>query len=171
MFRPAKCLAWQASRSNGQTELVYALTGLRPPAAGTIRILGQDVSKANPRQITEQGVAHVPEDRQKHGLVLSFPVSDNIALNTYYLPPFAKGLNMQQEAILAASEDLVEQFDVRTPSVHVNVSTLSGGNQQKVIVAREFSRPIKLLVASPADSRVGRWVHRVHSLPHHPEAR
>ncbi len=135
-------------QGNGQTELVYALTGLRSPELGEIRILGHDVSKANPRQITEQGVAHVPEDRQKHGLVLSFPVSDNIALNTYYLSPFAKGINMQQEAILAASEELVEQFDVRTPNVHVNVSTLSGGNQQKVIVAREFSRPIKLLIAS-----------------------
>ncbi len=146
--RAGEVLGVAGVQGNGQTELVYALTGLRPPAAGSIRILGQDVSKANPRQITEQGVAHVPEDRQKHGLVLSFPVSDNVALNTYYLPPFAKGLNMQQGAILAASEDLVEQFDVRTPSVHVNVSTLSGGNQQKVIVAREFSRPIKLLVAS-----------------------
>ena len=80
--------------------------------------------------------------------MLNFPVSDNIVLNTYYLPPFAKGVNMQQGAILAASEELVDQFDVRTPNVHVNVGTLSGGNQQKVIVAREFSRPIKLLIAS-----------------------
>jgi len=146
--RAGEVLGVAGVQGNGQTELVYALTGLRPPAAGSIRILGQDVSKANPRQITEKGVAHVPEDRQKHGLVLSFPVSDNIALNTYYLSPFAKGVNMQQGAILAASEELVDQFDVRTPNVHVNVSTLSGGNQQKVIVAREFSRPIKLLIAS-----------------------
>jgi len=146
--RAGEVLGVAGVQGNGQTELVYALTGLRPPATGTVRILGADISQANPRQVTEKGVAHVPEDRQKHGLVLSFPVSDNIALNTYYLPPFAKGLNMQQGAILAASEDLVEQFDVRTPNVHVNVSTLSGGNQQKVIVAREFSRPIKLLIAS-----------------------
>jgi general nucleoside transport system ATP-binding protein len=90
----------------------------------------------------------VPEDRQKHGLVLSFPVADNIALQTYYLPPFAKGMNMQEPAIIAASEELVKQFDVRTPNVHVPVSGLSGGNQQKVIIAREFSRPIKLLIAS-----------------------
>lgn len=146
--RAGEVLGVAGVQGNGQTELVYALTGLRQPALGEIRILGHDVSKANPRQITEQGVAHVPEDRQKHGLVLSFPVSDNIALNTYYLPPFAKGVNLQQAAILAASEEVVEQFDVRTPNVHVNVSTLSGGNQQKVIVAREFSRPIKLLIAS-----------------------
>ena len=146
--RAGEVLGVAGVQGNGQTELVYALTGLRPPETGSIRILGADISKANPRQITEKGVAHVPEDRQKHGLVLSFPVSDNFALNTYYLPPFAKGVNMQQGAILAASEELVEQFDVRTPNVHVNVSTLSGGNQQKVIVAREFSRPIKLLIAS-----------------------
>jgi ABC-type uncharacterized transport system ATPase subunit len=146
--RASEVLGVAGVQGNGQTELVYALTGLRQPAAGSVCILGEDVSRANPRQITEKGVAHVPEDRQKHGLVLSFPVSDNIALNTYYLPPFAKGVNLQEAAILAASEELVDQFDVRTPSVHVNVSTLSGGNQQKVIVAREFSRPIKLLIAS-----------------------
>ncbi len=146
--RAGEVLGVAGVQGNGQTELVYALTGLRPPATGSVRIQGADISNANPRQITEKGVAHVPEDRQKHGLVLSFPVSDNIALNTYYLPPFAKGVNMQQGAILAASEELVGQFDVRTPNVHVNVSTLSGGNQQKVIVAREFSRPIKLLIAS-----------------------
>ncbi len=135
-------------QGNGQTELVYALTGLRPPATGTVQILGADVSHANPRKIIEKGVAHVPEDRQKHGLVLSFPVADNIALNTYYLPPFARGVNLQEDAILATSERLIDEFDVRTPNVQVNVSTLSGGNQQKVIIAREFSRPIKLLIAS-----------------------
>jgi len=135
-------------QGNGQTELVYALTGLRPPASGTVRILGADVSRANPRQIIEKGVAHVPEDRQKHGLVLSFPVADNIALNTYYLPPFARGVNLQEDTILATSEQLINEFDVRTPNAQVNVSTLSGGNQQKVIVAREFSRPIKLLIAA-----------------------
>jgi len=147
-IRAGEILGVAGVQGNGQTELVYALTGLRPPATGSVRILGEEISKASPRQVTEKGVAHVPEDRQKHGLVLNFPISDNVALNTYYLPPFAKGVNMQQGAILAASEELVDQFDVRTPNVHVNVSTLSGGNQQKVIVAREFSRPIKLLIAS-----------------------
>jgi general nucleoside transport system ATP-binding protein len=135
-------------QGNGQTELVYALTGLRAPVAGEISIVGSTVKRATPREITEKGVAHVPEDRQKHGLVLSFPVADNIALQTYYLPPFAKGMNMQQDVILATAEKLVKQFDVRTPSVNTPVSGLSGGNQQKVIVAREFSRPIKLLIAS-----------------------
>jgi len=90
----------------------------------------------------------VPEDRQKHGLLLSFPLHDNFMLCTYYLPPFAKGIALQQKVIVANAEKLVEQYDVRTPSVFVNASTLSGGNQQKVIIGREFSRPIHLLIAS-----------------------
>jgi ABC-type uncharacterized transport system ATPase subunit len=93
-------------------------------------------------------VAHVPEDRQRDGLVLSYPVADNLALNTYYLPPFADGLVMHETAILASAERLVKEFDIRTPSIMTLTSSLSGGNQQKVIVAREFSRPIDLLVAS-----------------------
>ncbi|MBI5298119.1 MAG: ABC transporter ATP-binding protein [Chloroflexi bacterium] len=135
-------------QGNGQTELVYALTGLLRSASGSILLSGKDIHKSTPRQIIEQGVAHVPEDRQKHGLVLSFPLLDNMVLCTYYQPPFAKGVNMQEKIIIQNGVELVKQFDVRTPSVFVAASTLSGGNQQKVIVAREFSRPIKLLIAS-----------------------
>lgn len=135
-------------QGNGQTELVYALTGLLRSNSGSIHLSGRDIHKATPRQIIEQGVAHVPEDRQKHGLVLSFPLLDNMVLCTYYQPPFAKGVNMQEKIIIQNGAELVKQFDVRTPSVFVAASTLSGGNQQKVIVAREFSRPIKLLIAS-----------------------
>jgi simple sugar transport system ATP-binding protein len=135
-------------QGNGQTELVEALTGLRPVADGQMNISGKDTSFATPRQILETGVAHVPEDRQRDGLVLSYPVADNLVLNTYYLPPFATGIVMHEAAILAAAEERVQQFDIRTPSVMTLTSSLSGGNQQKVIVAREFSRPIKLLVAS-----------------------
>ena len=135
-------------QGNGQTELVYALTGLLPLKSGTIHLSGKDIHRATPRQIIEQGVAHVPEDRQKHGLVMSFPLLDNMVLCTYYKPPFAKGVNMQDKVIADNGSMLVKQFDVRTPSIFVPASTLSGGNQQKVIVAREFSRPIKLLIAS-----------------------
>lgn len=135
-------------QGNGQTELVYALTGLLPIKSGSIHLSGRDIHKCTPRQIIEQGVAHVPEDRQKHGLVLSFPLLDNMVLCTYYKPPFAKGVNMQDKPIANNGTELVKQFDVRTPSIFVPASTLSGGNQQKVIVAREFSRPIKLLIAS-----------------------
>jgi simple sugar transport system ATP-binding protein len=135
-------------QGNGQTELVQALTGLRPAAGGRIFILDKDVTTASPRAILERGVAHVPEDRQKDGLVLSFPVADNLVLNTYYLPPFAQRGVLDREVILAMAERRVREFDVRTPSVLTPVSSLSGGNQQKVIVAREFSRPIRLLIAS-----------------------
>jgi len=135
-------------QGNGQTELVEALTGLRAIAGGHTRILGKETTRATPRQILETGVAHVPEDRQRDGLVLSYPIADNLVLNSYYLPPFASGVMMHERAILATAADLVHQFDVRTPSTQALASTLSGGNQQKVIVAREFSRPIKLLIAS-----------------------
>ena len=146
--RAGEVLGVAGVQGNGQTELVYALTGLLPSLSGSIRLMGKDIHKCTPRQIIEQGVAHVPEDRQKHGLVLSFPLLDNLVLCTYYLPPFAKGVNMQEKAIIENGNKLVKQFDVRTPSIFVPASNLSGGNQQKVIVAREFSRPIKLLIAS-----------------------
>jgi simple sugar transport system ATP-binding protein len=84
----------------------------------------------------------------RHGLILSFPVRDNLVLCSYYLPPFAKGIATQEKSVIATARQLVEQFDVRTPSVFVPTSNLSGGNQQKVIVAREFSRPVKLIIAS-----------------------
>jgi simple sugar transport system ATP-binding protein len=135
-------------QGNGQTELVEALTGLRHPVEGRIELLGTDVTHGTPRQITELGTAHIPEDRQRDGLVLSYPVADNLVLNTYYIQPFAEGAILQPEAILRHSMDLIEAFDIRAPSALVDVSTLSGGNQQKVIVARELSRPIKLLVAA-----------------------
>jgi len=135
-------------QGNGQTELVYALTGLLPSDSGEMIVLGKAVHHTSPRTIIERGVAHIPEDRQKHGLLLSFPLSDNFVLCNYYLPPFAKGVSLQQSVIIENGEKLIKQFDVRTPSVYVNASTLSGGNQQKVIVGREFSRPIQLLIAS-----------------------
>jgi simple sugar transport system ATP-binding protein len=134
-------------QGNGQTELVEALTGLRRAASGVITIDGNEVTNASPRHITEIGVAHVPEDRQQDGLVLSFPIKDNIMLNTYY-NTFAKGIVIDEQKVEQVSEKLVKDFDVRTPSIHVPAATLSGGNQQKVIVAREFSRPIELLIAS-----------------------
>jgi general nucleoside transport system ATP-binding protein len=146
--RAGEVLGVAGVQGNGQTELVYALTGLLPLAGGEIRIVGKPVHHTSPRHILERGVAHIPEDRQKHGLILSFPVEDNLVLCTYYQRPFAKGVSLQQKVIVETAEKLVEQFNVKTPSVFTPVSALSGGNQQKVIVAREFSRPIKLLIAS-----------------------
>ena len=146
--RAGEVLGVAGVQGNGQTELVQALTGLRQPVAGEMHILDADVAGASPRQVLERGVAHVPEDRQKDGLVLSFPVADNLILNTYYMPPFARLGVVDQEVVLATAETGTRMFDVRTPSVMTPVSSLSGGNQQKVIIAREFSRPIRLLIAS-----------------------
>jgi len=146
--RAGEILGVAGVQGNGQTELVEALTGLRDVEAGRVRILENDVTGASPRRVLEQGVAHVPEDRQKDGLVLSFPVASNLVLNTYYVEPFARFVVLNQQEILSSAEKRVREFDVRTPSVLTPVSKLSGGNQQKVIVAREFSRPIKLLIAS-----------------------
>ena len=94
------------------------------------------------------GSGHIPEDRQRDGLVLGYSVAKNLVLNTYYLPPYAKGVVIQMEPILERAEDLVEKFDIRTPDVVTTAGALAGGNQQKVIVAREFSRPTKFMMAA-----------------------
>jgi ABC-type uncharacterized transport system ATPase subunit len=146
--RAGEILGVAGVQGNGQTQLVRALTGLKQPYAGKILLLGQDITHANPRKITELGTAHVPEDRQKDGLVLRFPVADNLVLNTYYTQPYTKGVVLQSDVILETAEERIQSFDIRTPSPYTPVASLSGGNQQKVIVARELSRPIKLLVAS-----------------------
>jgi len=135
-------------QGNGQTELVEALTGLRSIAKGQITINKVDVSHATPRKITELGVAHIPEDRQKDGLVLPFPVKENLVLCTYYLPPFSTNSFMHWDVVDENAQKLTDQFDIRTPNIETLVGNLSGGNQQKVIVARELSRPIQLLIAS-----------------------
>ena len=146
--REGEVLGIAGVQGNGQTELVRALTGLLTPSGGKIEFLGQNTTKESPRFITELGSAHIPEDRQKDGLILAFPVSENLILNTYYQKPFSKRITMQFDKIAENGRNLVEKFDIRTPSINTTVNTLSGGNQQKVIVAREFSRPIKLLIAS-----------------------
>ena len=135
-------------QGNGQRELVEALTGLRKVANGRITIAGQDISHASPRTITELGVAHIPEDREKHGLVMAYSIADNMVLNRYYQAPYAKGFILDQQTIDEDGNNLVGEYDVRTPNVHTPARNLSGGNKQKVIVAREFSRPVKLLIAN-----------------------
>ncbi len=135
-------------QGNGQTELAEALTGLRKVADGHVTISGHDTTHATPRQVIEVGTAHVPEDRHKHGLVLSFPVRDNLVLCTYYQSPFAGRFEMDWPIIAEEAQRLVTMYDVHTPSIMTNVGTLSGGNQQKVIVARELARPVKLLIVN-----------------------
>ncbi len=136
-------------QGNGQTELVEVLTGLRSSTGGKISINGLDMTKASPRRITERGQScHVPEDRHAHGMVDSYTIAHNLVLNTYYQPPFAKGMTVRESAINEHAEKLVADYDVRTPSVQTRASSLSGGNQQKMVVAREFSREVQLLIAA-----------------------
>jgi ABC-type uncharacterized transport system ATPase subunit len=146
--REGEILGIAGVQGNGQTELAEALTGLRPTKSGHVTLADKDVTGKPPRPIIETGLAHIPEDRQRHGLVLSYTVADNMVLCNYYLPPFAKGMVLQQEAVDANARKLIEEYDVRTPSPFVPTSKLSGGNQQKVIVARELSRDVKLVIAS-----------------------
>jgi len=135
-------------QGNGQTELVEAITGLRTVESGHIIIQYKDLTHAKPREVTEAGVAHVPEDRQKNGMVSTFPIKDNLVLQTYYIGPFSNGILANEKAKDENARTLVKQYDVRTPSIYTNIGNLSGGNQQKVIIAREFSRHNRLLVAA-----------------------
>jgi simple sugar transport system ATP-binding protein len=131
---------------NGQDELVEALVGLRNVAGGRVTLAGRDVTGHSPRDLHRAGVGFVPGDRHRFGLVLAFPITDNLVLNDYYLAPYATGLRRNDEAIRGYAEQAIEQYDVRTPSATVPAANLSGGNQQKVIVAREFDGDLKLLV-------------------------
>jgi simple sugar transport system ATP-binding protein len=135
-------------QGNGQTELAEALTGLRSIEGGKISLANQDLTGKTPRVFTETGLAHIPEDRQKHGLVLSYTIADNMILCDYYKPPFSKRGVIQQTALDENARKLIKEYDVRTPSPYVAAGKLSGGNQQKVIVARELSRPVKLVIAN-----------------------
>jgi general nucleoside transport system ATP-binding protein len=146
--RAGEILGVAGVQGNGQTELTEALTGLRRVESGVVSILGQETTHDTPRQIVQAGISHVPEDRQKHGLVLSFSVRDNLVLCSYYAPPFSQRGELDFPAIERQADELIPLFDIRTSSPLTNVGTLSGGNQQKVIVARELSRPLKLLIAS-----------------------
>jgi simple sugar transport system ATP-binding protein len=135
---------------NGQRELVEAIAGMRKPSAGTIEIDTLDLTHASPRAISKHRVGHVPEDRTKHGLVAPFSVADNLVLNRYRQAPFARGFVRNNAAIEKNAEELVERFDIRPRTPLAPVSTLSGGNQQKVIIARELSVDLRaLLVAQP----------------------
>jgi general nucleoside transport system ATP-binding protein len=135
-------------QGNGQTELVEAITGLCNVQSGSIQLMGTEIKNVSPRVITELGSGHIPEDRQRDGLVLGFPVKDNLILNMYYQAPFAKGIQMHWDEALKNAGGLIEDFDIRTPNAETKAGSLSGGNQQKVIVARELSRPLNFLVAS-----------------------
>ena len=145
--RAGEILGIAGVQGNGQTELCEALMGLRP-ATGTVRLDGRDITRASPRDRLRGGMAYIPEDRQEDGIVKDFSVADNLVLDTYDRPPYAKGIAMDLPAIREHARSLVAEFDVRTSSIDTTVGTLSGGNQQKVILAREVGRRVRLLLAS-----------------------
>jgi simple sugar transport system ATP-binding protein len=133
---------------NGQRELVEAIAGMRPPISGSVAIGGSDTTGLSPRRVEQLGVGHVPEDRGKHGLVGIFPITDNLVLNRYQRAPFAARGVMQRDAITNHAREQVRAYDIRTPSVDTACGSLSGGNQQKVVVARELSEDLRLLLVS-----------------------
>ncbi|EOW9529984.1 ABC transporter ATP-binding protein [Bacillus cytotoxicus] len=133
---------------NGQSELIEAITGLRKVESGSIAMNGKEITNWPVRRITEEGIGHIPEDRHKHGLVLDFSVRDNIVLQTYYKNPFSKKGILNFNDITKKAKELIAQFDVRTPSEYTLARALSGGNQQKAIIAREVDRNPDLLIAA-----------------------
>jgi ABC-type uncharacterized transport system ATPase subunit len=145
-IRSGEILGIAGVAGNGQDELVEALIGLRRPFGGEVRLAGRSIAGLSPRAMNELGVGYVPADRQRFGLILSFPIYDNLVLTSYYRPPYARGPLRNDAAIVDDAARSIKAFDVRTPSGEVNAGTLSGGNQQKVVVAREFDRDLKLLI-------------------------
>lgn len=135
---------------NGQSELIQAITGLRKIESGVVKIKGQDATNLTPRKITEMAVGHVPEDRHRDGLVLDMTLAENIALQTYYKEPLSKNGILNYNNINSHARKLIEEFDVRTASEVVPAKALSGGNQQKAIIAREIDlNPDLLIVSQP----------------------
>lgn len=134
---------------NGQSELIEAITGLRKIKSGKVTLGGKDITGLKPREITETGVGHIPQDRHKHGLVLDFPIGHNIALQTYYKSPISKGVIMDYKKINEKARKIIEEYDVRTGHGEMTPArALSGGNQQKAIIGREVDRDPDLLIAA-----------------------
>jgi len=146
--RAGEVLGVAGVQGNGQTELVESLMGLRALLAGEINLAGERITGWPTKRVLRAGVGYVPEDRTVDGLVREFSVAENLVLDMYNQPPFGTRLVLHPEAIVDSARRRIDEFDVRTPSAEAAVGTLSGGNQQKVIVAREMSRPLKLFIAS-----------------------
>ncbi len=133
---------------NGQTELIQAITGLSKVESGSVFLNKKDITHLVPRKVTEEGVGHIPQDRHKHGLVLDFSVGENIVLQTYYQKPYSRNSILNFNEIFKKARELIEEYDVRTPSEYTLARALSGGNQQKAIIAREVDRSPDLLIAA-----------------------
>ena len=136
---------------NGQTELIEAIAGLTPSAnlSGKIELFGHDITKTNARKRKELGIAHIPEDRHKRGLLLEFDLAENSMLGVHYRPPVTVGAGiLSQSAITKRANEIIENFDVRPPNCELPARALSGGNQQKLVIGREFELNPKLLLVS-----------------------
>jgi simple sugar transport system ATP-binding protein len=133
---------------NGQAQLVEAITGLRKVESGTVELAGNDITDDSVRKTTEAGISHVPEDRHRRGLVLEFDLAENMILGDHHGHPFTRRGVMDTRQIGTITEERVEDYDVRTPSITVQAQTLSGGNQQKLVLARELGRDPQLLIAA-----------------------
>ncbi|ALX47593.1 ABC transporter ATP-binding protein [Lentibacillus amyloliquefaciens] len=133
---------------NGQSELIEAITGLQKTDSGKILLNRKDITNLSPRRVTESGIGHIPQDRQKYGLVLDFSVGENMVLQTYYQKPYSKYKTLNYKEIYKKAETLIDEYDVRTPSVYTSARSLSGGNQQKAIIGREIDRSPDLLIAA-----------------------
>jgi general nucleoside transport system ATP-binding protein len=146
--RAGEVLGLAGVQGNGQSELVEALVGLRPLVGGTLERPGVGTAAAPPRAVWAGGTAHVPEDRQRDGLVLPFSVAENLILCSYDQAPYAHWGRLDPAAIAREARAQMAEYDVRAPNERSAVAELSGGNQQKVILARELSRPVRLVIAN-----------------------
>jgi len=147
-------------QGNGQTELVEALTGMRKASTGTVTLDGVDITTSSPRERHQLGIAHIPEDRLRQGLISGLTINENLVLTRYHDKPFSSGVVMHWDEARRLSEELVEKYDIRTPSAEMLASTLSGGNQQKVIVARELSRDLRFTIGNQQKVIVARELSR-----------
>lgn len=147
---PGEILGIAGVDGNGQKELAETITGLRRANSGSVMINGKEIVNLTPREIFESGLANIPEDRHKHGLVLDFDVAENMILQNYRTERFVKGIELQKNLIYNFADDLIKKFDIRPNNSHCTVRTMSGGNQQKVIIAREITNnPDVLLAVNP----------------------
>ena len=146
--RAGEIVAIAGVQGNGQTELVETIIGLRPVQSGVITLDGDDITHDEVSEVLGRGVGYIPEDRRKDGLVGEFSIEENLMLDRFHEAPFAKRISLDLGGRQAFAEHAIDDFDVRTPSSTIPASKLSGGNQQKVVVARELTRPLKLLLAS-----------------------
>jgi simple sugar transport system ATP-binding protein len=146
--RAGEVLAVAGVQGNGQTELTEALVGLQPQVRGSIRLNGEELVGKSVRHILGEGVGFVPEDRNEDGLVSAFTIAENLMLDRSDGPPFVRAGNLQKRTLEAFAKEKFTEFDVRAPGIDAPVGSLSGGNQQKVVLARELSRDLSLLVAA-----------------------